>query len=643
MCGIIGITGRDDAVAGVVDGLRRLEYRGYDSAGVVVTDERQLRVVKRAGKLDNLVRALESQPLAASTGLGHTRWATHGAPTDRNAHPHLDPAGRVAVVHNGIIENYQALQAELDDVRFASETDTEVVAHLIARELDVVAANRPSEGAGNAGDGGDAGRAGHERRQRGDLLEAVRAVVARLEGAYALVVTSVDDPETLVVAKSGAPLIVAHADGVGYCASDVAALIGHTKDVAALLDGQLASITPEGVEVVDIDGAPAEPHRYTVNWDLAAAEKQGYEHFMLKEIHEQPQAVADTLLDRLRPPAPGLPPRLQLDEVRIDEGEFARIDKVFILACGTSLHAAMVGKLAIEHWAGIPVDVEVASEFRYRDPIVDPHTLVIAISQSGETTDTIAAASHARDQRAPVIALSNVVGSTLTREADGVLYTHAGPEVAVASTKAFTTQILGCLLLGLFLGQSRGRVYPSETADILDRLAKVPAAMSEVLELDGRIQELAERYRDVDYTMFIGRHAGLPIAMEGALKLKEVSYLHAEAFPAGEMKHGPIALIEDGSLVVALAPAGHVFSKMVSNIQEVRARGASVLAIGTAGSTEALEAHADDVLTLPEPPHELAGPLLSVLPLQLFSYHVARLRGEDVDQPRNLAKTVTVE
>jgi len=651
VCGIIGITGRDDAVAGVVDGLRRLEYRGYDSAGVVVTDERKLRVVKRAGKLDNLVRALESQPLSASTSLGHTRWATHGAPTDRNAHPHLDPAARVAVVHNGIIENYQALQAELDDVRFASETDTEVVAHLIARELDTVAANRPSEGAGSAGDATDAGTASSARatsaraaaHERGDLLAAVRAVVARLEGAYALVVTSVDDPETLVVAKSGAPLIVAQADGVGYCASDVAALIGHTKDVAALLDGQLASITPDGVEVVDIDGAPAEPHRYTVNWDLAAAEKQGYEHFMLKEIHEQPQAVADTLLDRLRAPGPGLPPRLQLDEIRIDEGEFSRIDKVFILACGTSLHAAMVGKLAIEHWAGIPVDVEVASEFRYRDPIVDPHTLVIAISQSGETTDTIAAASHARDQRAPVIALSNVVGSTLTREADGVLYTHAGPEVAVASTKAFTTQILGCLLLGLFLGQARGRIYPSEAADILDRLAKVPAAMSEVLELDGQIQELAERYRDVDYTMFIGRHAGLPIAMEGALKLKEVSYLHAEAFPAGEMKHGPIALIEDGSLVVALAPAGHVFSKMVSNIQEVRARGASVLAIGTAGSTEALEAHADDVLTLPEPPHELAGPLLSVLPLQLFSYHVARLRGEDVDQPRNLAKTVTVE
>ena len=623
MCGIIGITGRDDAVAGVLAGLRRLEYRGYDSAGIVSGDTRSLRVVKRAGKLDNLVGALEGQSLDGAAALGHTRWATHGAPNDRNAHPHLDPSGRVAVVHNGIIENYQQLRAELGDVRFASDTDSEVVAHLIARELE-----------GSVGAGDEHGP---------DLLELVRRVVARLEGAYALCVVALDDPDTLVVAKHEAPLIVAHADGVGYCASDVAALIEHTSDVAALLDGQLAHITPAGVEVVDIDGAEVEPHRYSVDWDLAAAEKQGYEHFMLKEIHEQPQAVADTLLDRLRSPGEGLPPRLQLDELRIDEGEFARIDKVFILACGTSLHAGMVGKLAIEHWAGIPVDVEVASEFRYRDPIVDPHTLVIAISQSGETIDTIAAASHARDQRAPVIALSNVVGSTLAREADGVLYTHAGPEVAVASTKAFTTQIVGCLLLGLYLGQARGRIYPSEAADILERLDKVPEAMEEVLKLDDEVAALAERYRDVHYTMFIGRHAGLPIAMEGALKLKEISYLHAEAFPAGEMKHGPIALIEAGSLVVALAPAGHVFGKMVSNIQEVRARGASVLAVGTAGSTDALAAHADDVLTLPEPPHELAGPLLSVIPLQLFSYHIATLRGEDVDQPRNLAKTVTVE
>jgi len=622
VCGIIGITGHATAVDGVVAGLRRLEYRGYDSAGIVTTDPKSLRVVKRAGKLDNLVGALDGQPLAAATALGHTRWATHGEPNDRNAHPHLDPSGRVAVVHNGIIENYQTLKAELGDVRFASDTDSEVVAHLIADELT---------------------RASAVDGDTPDLLVAVRTVVARLEGAYALCVVATDDPQTLVVAKHEAPLIVAQANHVGYCASDVAALIEHTDHVAALLDGQFARITPERVEVVDVDGRPAEPHAYTVDWDLAAAEKQGYDHFMLKEIYEQPQAVADTLLDRLNAPAPGLPPRLQLDELRTEESEFGRIDKVFILACGTSLHAGMVGKLAIEHWAGIPVDVEVASEFRYRDPIVDPHTLVIAISQSGETIDTIAGAAHARDQRAPVIALTNVVGSTLAREADGVLYTHAGPEVAVASTKAFTTQIVGCLLLGLYLGQARGRIYSSEVADILERLDRVPDAMRQVLKLDEQIRELAARYHDVDYTMFIGRHAGLPIAMEGALKLKEISYLHAEAFPAGEMKHGPIALIEPGSLVVALAPAGHVFGKMVSNIQEVRARGASVLAIGTEGSVDALTEHADDVLVLPEAPHELAGPLLSVVPLQLFSYHVATLRGKDVDQPRNLAKTVTVE
>jgi glutamine---fructose-6-phosphate transaminase (isomerizing) len=617
VCGIIGITGRDDAVKGILAGLKRLEYRGYDSAGVVTNDGRDLRVVKRAGKLENLTRALDSKPITTSTGIGHTRWATHGAPTDRNAHPHLDPSGRVAVVHNGIIENYQALKAGLGDVRFASDTDTEVTAHLVARELDGM--DTP------------------------DLLTAVRRVVAQLQGAYSICFVAVDDPTTIVVAKHEAPLIVAHADGVGYCASDVAALIDHTRDVAALLDGQIARISPDGVEVCDVDGNEAEPHRYTVDWDLDAAEKQGYDHFMLKEIHEQPQAVHDTLLDRHTSPHPGEPPRLHLDELRVDERELARIDKVFIVACGTSLHAGMVGKLAIEHWAGIPVDVEVASEFRYRDPIVDPHTLVIALSQSGETVDTIAAASHARDQRAPVISVVNVVGSTLAREADGVIYTHAGPEVAVASTKAFTTQIVGTLLLGLYLAQVRGRMYATETADILTRLQQIPAAIEQVLTLDGEIRELAQRYHDADYTMFIGRHAGLPIAMEGALKLKEISYLHAEAFPAGEMKHGPIALIEPGTLVIALAPAGHVFNKMVSNIQEVKSRGAAILAIGTDGSTADLKEHADHVLTLPEPPHELAGPVLSVIPLQLFSYHVATLRGEDVDQPRNLAKTVTVE
>jgi glutamine---fructose-6-phosphate transaminase (isomerizing) len=618
MCGIIGITGRDDAVEGIVAGLQRLEYRGYDSAGIVVNEGRKLRIVKRAGKLDKLTGALEGKGLAGSTGIGHTRWATHGEPNDRNAHPHTDPSGRVAVVHNGILENYQKLRAQLPDQRFASDTDTEVAAHLVAREL--------------------------ERMDTPDLYEAVRRVVAGLEGAYSLCFVATDEPETIVVAKNEAPLIVAHADGVGFCASDVAALITYTRDVAALEDGQLARITPEGLEVTDVDGNPAEPHHYTVQWDVEAAEKQGYPHFMLKEIHEQATAVRETLRDRITDDgSTNGGGRLHLDELDIDERDLARIDKVFILACGTSLHAGMVGKLAIEHWAGVPVDVEVASEFRYRDPIVDAHTLVIAISQSGETSDTIAAASHARDQRAPVIGLCNVVGSTLAREADGVLYTHAGPEVGVAATKTFVTQIVGCLLLGLYLAQVRGRMFPSECEDILGRLQQIPEGIDRILEQDEEIAELAKRYAETDYTMFIGRHGGLPIAYEGALKLKEISYLHAEAFPAGEMKHGPIALIEKGSLVVALAPHGHVFSKMVSNIQEVRARGADVIAIGSAGSTSELKAHADHVLTLPEASHELATPVLATVPLQLFAYHVATIRGEDVDKPRNLAKTVTVE
>jgi glucosamine--fructose-6-phosphate aminotransferase (isomerizing) len=612
VCGIIGVTGRATAVADIVTGLRRLEYRGYDSSGVVAQHGERLGVVKRAGKLDRLVEALEGDPLAGATGIGHTRWATHGAPNDANAHPHLDPSGRVAVVHNGIIENYRALRAELDGAVFASETDTEVVAHLVARELD--APDAP------------------------DLLEAVRRVVGLLDGAYALCVMSDREPGTIVVARQQAPLIVAARDGVGFCASDVAALIEHTDTCAALLDGQIARVRAGSVEVVDADGAPAEPDSYRVDWDLSAAEKQGYEHFMLKEIHEQPTAVRETLLGH--DDGAG---NVLLDELRIDPAVLSRVDKVFILAAGTSLHAGMVGKLAIEHWAGIPVDVEVASEFRYRDPIVDARTLVIAYSQSGETIDTIAAAQHARDQGAPVIAVSNVVGSTLARAADGVLYTRAGPEVAVASTKAFTTQIVAGLLLGLYLAQRRDRIFPSEVADVLDRLATLPDLVRRVVEDDAAIVAAAERFRDVGYTMFIGRHAGLPIAYEGALKLKEVSYLHAEAFPAGEMKHGPIALIEPGALVVAVAPDGHVFPKLVSNVQEVRARGAAVLAVGTEGSRAALEPYADVVLTVPDAPLELATPVLTVLPLQLYAYHVAVLRGADVDQPRNLAKTVTVE
>ena len=612
MCGIIGVTGRPSAVDDILAGLRRLEYRGYDSSGVVAVLEDGLGVVKRSGKLDRLDAALATAPLAAATGIGHTRWATHGAPTDANAHPHLDPAGRVAVVHNGIIENYRALRDDLAGAAFTSDTDTEVVAHLVARELD-------------GPDGVD-------------LLEAVRRVSGRLEGAYALCVVSADEPDTIVVARRQAPLIVAAVDGVGLCASDVAALIEHTDTCAALLDGQLARIRPDGYTVVDADGTAAAADEFTVDWDLSSAEKQGYEHFMLKEIHEQPVAVAETLLGR--DDGAG---NVTLDELRIDPSELARIDKVFILAAGTSLHAGMAGKLAIEHWAGVPVEVEVASEFRYRDPIVTDRTLVIAISQSGETTDTIAAAEHARAQGAPVIAISNVVGSTLARAADGVLYTRAGPEIAVASTKAFTTQIVACLVLALHLAQRKERLFASEARDVLDRLDTLPALVQRVVADDTAVLAAAERFKDVGYTMFIGRHGGLPIAYEGALKLKEVSYLHAEAFPAGEMKHGPIALIEPGSLVVAVAHDGHVFAKMVSNIQEVRARGASVLAVATESSRDALAEHADVVLTVPDAPHELAAPLLTVLPLQLYAYHVAVLRGADVDQPRNLAKTVTVE
>lgn len=614
MCGIIGIVGRSDAVSLILDGLRRLEYRGYDSSGIVLHTAEQLTTVRRAGKLGELVNALDGSTFATTSGIGHTRWATHGAPTDTNAHPHCDPTGRVAVVHNGIIENYQQLRAEFPADVFASDTDSEVVAHLVARVMD-------TDGL--------------------DLFAAVKQVVPRLEGAYSLCFVTADEPDTIVVAKLDAPLIIATTDTAAYCASDVAALIAHTRDVAALLDGQIAKLTPHGVEVVDHAGNPSEPHAYHVSWDLEAAEKQGYAHFMRKEIFEQPTAVSDTLRDRLS--GSGLARTLHLDELHIDEHELARVNKVFILACGTSLHAGMLGKLAIEHWAGLPVDVEVASEFRYRDPIVDSNTLVIAISQSGETIDTIAAAQYAKQQQAPMIALVNVVGSTLARTADGVLYTHAGPEVAVASTKAFTTQIVGCLLLGLYLAQVRGTRFATEIAEVVTKLGEIPAAITDVLANDDQIAALATKYHDTPYTMFIGRHAGLPIAMEGALKLKEISYLHAEAFPAGEMKHGPIALIEPGSLVVAIAFDGHVFDKMISNIQEVRARGAHVLAITSKSREAEIRAHADDVITIPDMAFELAAPVVAVVPLQLFSYHVAQQRGEDVDQPRNLAKTVTVE
>jgi glucosamine--fructose-6-phosphate aminotransferase (isomerizing) len=622
MCGIIGYTGPEQALPVIMNGLTTLEYRGYDSAGAVVLSGSaaapELRVVKRAGKMDRLVAAIEGQILDGTAGIGHTRWATHGAPTDRNAHPHLDPAGDVAVVHNGIVENFALLKAELvaAGAEFSSDTDTEVIAHLVAGEWDETC--------------GDPAVA---------LAAAVRAALRRLDGQFAIAVVHRRAPGVLVAARRGAPLVLGRADGSMLLASDVAGLIEHTRDVEALLDDQVAVLSPGQVEVTDLDGNPAEGHRYKVDWDISAAEKQGYPHFMLKEIHEQPTAVRETLLGRTDTEG-----RLQLDELRAGQDTEAALrnaDKVYIVACGTSYHAAMAGRYAIEHWARLPVEVEIASEFRYRDPVLNHHTLVVAISQSGETIDTIAAAAHARDQRAPVVAITNVVGSTLAREADAVVYTRAGPEIGVAATKTFITQLVAQYLLALYLAQEARALFPDEIRDHLARMDALPDLIRGVLDQEAHVADLARELAGADYFMFIGRHAGLPIALEGALKLKEISYLHAEGFPAGEMKHGPIALIDDGGPVVALATRGHVRGKMLSNISEVKTRGAVVLAIATEGDAEIKE-HADHVLYVPDV-HELLSPVLTVVPLQVLAYHIATALGRDVDMPRNLAKTVTVE
>ncbi|MDP9406288.1 MAG: glutamine--fructose-6-phosphate transaminase (isomerizing) [Actinomycetota bacterium] len=615
MCGIIGYTGPQPALDLLVDGLTTLEYRGYDSAGVAVVGPGGdgVRVVKRAGKLANLRAALDGQALPGTTGLGHTRWATHGDPTDRNAHPHLDASGDLAVIHNGIFENYAELKAELAarGHTFTSDTDTEVVAHLI----------------------------GALREEAGDLAAAVRAALRRVTGAFALAVVDRRDPTTIVASRRAAPMLLGHRDDASLLASDVAGLVASTRDVTALLDDQVAVLTPGRIVVTDLDGNPAEGHRYTVDWDVDAVGKGGYDHFMRKEIHEQPRAVAQTLLGRLD--ADG---RVTVDELRGGPGsedDLRHVDKVYVVASGTSMHAGMVAKYAIEHWARIPVEIEIASEFRYRDPILTPHTLVVAVSQSGETADTIAAAAHARDQQAKVVAVTNVVGSTLARDADVVLYTRAGPEIAVASTKAFTTQIVALYVLALYLAQLRRALFPDECRDHLARMEALPGLMEQVLTQEPALAELAAGFASARYVMFFGRHVGLPIALEGALKLKEISYVHAEGFAAGEMKHGPIALIDEGGPVVALATRGHVRNKVVSNIEQVRGRGAVVLAVATDGDTD-IKQHADHVVYVPEV-HELLYPILTVVPLQLLGYHIAVALGRDVDQPRNLAKTVTVE
>ena len=606
----MGYTGQAQCLDIIIDGLARLEYRGYDSAGVaIVTGDAEVEVHKKAGKLANLRGVLPTDGVSGTCGIGHTRWATHGVPNDVNAHPHLDPTGTLAVIHNGIIENYQQLKADLVERRgatFHSDTDTEVIAHLVASLYE------------------------------GSLPAAVREATRRFEGQFAFAVVDTRQPDVIVAAKRAAPMILGHLDGGSMLSSDVAGLIEHTNDVEALLDDQIAILTPDGITVSDLDGNATEGHRYTVDWDVEAAEKQGYDTFMLKEIHEQPRAVTDTLLGRLD--AEG---RIVLDELDFDPALLRATDKIYVIACGTSYHAGMVSKYAIEHWARIGVEVEIASEFRYRDPILTRSTLVVAISQSGETADTIAAAEYAKAQGARVVAVTNIVGSTLARTSDATVYTRAGLEVAVASTKAFTTQIIALSVLALFLAQERREMFAEECRDMLDRLEALPALMEKVLENEEQIADLARMFAGAEYVMFIGRQVGLPLALEGALKLKEISYIHAEGFASGEMKHGPIALIDEGGPVIALATEGHVKSKVVSNIQEVRARGAVVLAIATEGDND-VKAHADHVIYVPEV-HELLYPVLTVLPLQLIGYHMAVELGRDVDQPRNLAKTVTVE
>jgi glucosamine--fructose-6-phosphate aminotransferase (isomerizing) len=620
MCGIVGYvstsgTGKS-ALDVVMEGLGRLEYRGYDSAGVALQAPGGLATAKRAGKLQKLADALEESPLApATTGIGHTRWATHGGPTDANAHPHLGgKAGDLALIHNGIIENFARLKAELvaDGVEFASQTDTEVAAHLVARAYD----------------------------ELGDLPAAMRAVCKRLEGAFTLLVVHADVPDTVVGARRNSPLVVGVGDGENFLGSDVAAFIGHTRDAIELGQDQVVTITPTSVSITDYDGEPVEGRQYHVDWDAAAAEKGGFPSFMAKEIHDQPAAVADTLLGRTD--ATG---RLVLDELNVDEAVLRSVDKIVVVACGTSAYAAMVAKYAIEHWCRIPTEVELAHEFRYRDPVVNHRTLVVAISQSGETMDTIMAVRHAREQGSRVVAICNTNGSTIPRESDAALYTHAGPEIAVASTKAFLAQITACYLLGLYLAQLRGNKFPDEVREILGQLHAIPDKIAKVLDGLEQVRELARFKADATSFLFLGRHVGFPIAMEGALKLKELAYIHAEGFAAGELKHGPIALIDEGQPVFVIVPSPRgrdsLHAKVVSNIQEINARGALTIVIAEEGDAEVVP-YASEVIYVPQTPTLLA-PLVTVVPLQVFACELATAKGLDVDQPRNLAKSVTVE
>ncbi|WP_426299007.1 glutamine--fructose-6-phosphate transaminase (isomerizing) [Arthrobacter sp. R-11] len=630
MCGIVGYVGNSSRPAGaghgaldvVLEGLRRLEYRGYDSAGVAVVADGAISSRKKAGKLANLLGELEAKPLPESlTGIGHTRWATHGGPTDGNAHPHLADGGRLAVIHNGIIENFAELKQELlaKGVEFKSETDTEVAAAL----LGDIFRNQL---------GGDS--------SKGSLTEAMQLACQRLEGAFTLLAVHADQPGVVVAARRNSPLVVGLGEGENFLGSDVSGFIDYTRRAVELGQDQIVTITADTVEITDFFGAPAEGKEYNVDWDPASAEKGGFPSFMEKEINDQPDAVAQTLLGRS-----DLNGKLTLDELRIDPELLKQVDKIIVLACGTAAYAGMVAKYAIENWCRIPTEVELAHEFRYRDPIVDANTLVVSISQSGETMDTLMAVRYAREQGAKTISICNTNGSTIPRESDAVLYTHAGPEIAVASTKAFLAQITAAYLLGLYLAQLRGNIFTGQIKDVLADLSKIPAKIQKILDNSGPLRELARSMKDEKSVLFLGRHVGFPVALEGALKLKEIAYIHAEGFAAGELKHGPIALIDEGQpvFVVVPSPRGRdsLHSKVVSNIQEVRARGARTLVIAEEGD-EAVRDYAEFVFYVPETP-TLLMPLLTTVPLQIFAAELAGAKGYDVDQPRNLAKSVTVE
>ncbi|HEY7882264.1 MAG TPA: glutamine--fructose-6-phosphate transaminase (isomerizing) [Streptosporangiaceae bacterium] len=626
MCGIVGYAGYRQAQDVVLEGLSRLEYRGYDSAGMAVLDGGKLAWSKRAGKLGNLKAALaERPPLTGTVGLGHTRWATHGPPTDPNAHPHTDCGGHLAVVHNGIIENFAVLRKEIEAAghELTSETDTELVAHLLEEQIGAMP-EIPGTGA----------------PETGSLAEAMRQVCLRLEGAFTLVVVDVRDPEVVVGARRNSPLVVGLGQGENFLASDVAAFISHTRDAIELGQDQVAEVRPDQVTVTNFDGSPAQVRHYHVDWDVSAAEKAGFEYFMLKEIAEQPKAVADAMLGRAEESG-----RLRLDEMRLTDDELREIDKITIVACGTAYHAGLLAKYAIEHWSNIPCEVELASEFRYRDPILTRSTLVIAISQSGETMDTLMAVRHAREQQSPVLAICNVNGSSIPRASDAVVYTHAGPEIAVASTKAFLTQLVACYLVALYLAQVRGIMYGEEIGAILAQLQQMPAAVDRVLHTMEPVRAVARELAGERCVLFLGRHVGFPVALEGALKLKELAYMHAEGFAAGELKHGPIALIEPGLPVVVLVPSRRgrraLHDKIVSNIQEIRARGARTIVIAEEGD-DVVGPFADTLIEVPAVP-TLLQPLVTTVPLQVFACELAAAKGHDVDQPRNLAKSVTVE